>query len=277
MQYLLARMHSRIQLSLIIWFAVGSGYCAMPESEWLLDAVNARFSSLDEVGMNIEKLRNDFSDPASIAKLKSLLQKLSANPHAIDGLDVGAGRAAFQLLTAANAPGIAEIALPILRNPQHPLRPDAAQAAAVARDDRAVDLLEQAALGHKAAFSLPASTRTAAVLEQQQEAFDYLRCLALLGTPKATSAFDRASSQLLAAAGTGSPEARDRVTEAVDELKSAMVRAARTAAPAALPRATTPVAQTPAVTVEQRTPMWPWVVGILALAVVVALAWKRRA
>lgn len=41
--------------------------------------------------------------------------------------------------------------------------------------------------------------------------------------------------------------------------------------------ASTPVAQTPVPPVEHRTEVWPWVAGILALAVIALLALKRRA
>ena len=47
--------------------------------------------------------------------------------------------------------------------------------------------------------------------------------------------------------------------------------------PAASPSATTPVAETPAAPVERKSPVWPWVVGMLALVVIVAVALKRRA
>lgn len=45
---------------------------------------------------------------------------------------------------------------------------------------------------------------------------------------------------------------------------------------AAPPASTALIAQTPASPVEQRSPLWPWVVGILVLGVIVALALKRR-
>lgn len=50
-----------------------------------------------------------------------------------------------------------------------------------------------------------------------------------------------------------------------------------TAMPAASPKPTTPVVQTPAVPFERSAPVWPWVVGIAALAVIALLVWKRRA
>ena len=49
------------------------------------------------------------------------------------------------------------------------------------------------------------------------------------------------------------------------------------ASPLASPAPTTPVAQTPAATVQQRAPAWPWLIGIAALIVIVAVALKRRA
>ncbi len=49
------------------------------------------------------------------------------------------------------------------------------------------------------------------------------------------------------------------------------------AAPTASPVPTTPIAQTPAVPVERESAVWPWLVGILVLLVIVALALKRRA
>lgn len=45
---------------------------------------------------------------------------------------------------------------------------------------------------------------------------------------------------------------------------------------AASPRVASPIAQAPAAPVEERAPVWPWVVGILALVVIVAFALKRR-
>ena len=48
-------------------------------------------------------------------------------------------------------------------------------------------------------------------------------------------------------------------------------------APAASPQPATPAVQTPALPAEHKSPVWPWVVGILALAVIVALVLKRRA
>ena len=50
-----------------------------------------------------------------------------------------------------------------------------------------------------------------------------------------------------------------------------------TPAPASSPQPATSVAQTPAVPVEHKSPVWPWVAGILALIVIVAVALKRRA
>lgn len=47
--------------------------------------------------------------------------------------------------------------------------------------------------------------------------------------------------------------------------------------PIASPAPTTPVAQKPATQVEQRGLVWPWLVGIVALIVIVAVALKRRA
>lgn len=48
------------------------------------------------------------------------------------------------------------------------------------------------------------------------------------------------------------------------------------AAPPTAPTPVTPIAQTPAPVIERKAPMWPWVVGILALIVIVAVALKRR-
>jgi hypothetical protein len=47
--------------------------------------------------------------------------------------------------------------------------------------------------------------------------------------------------------------------------------------PVASSSPTTPVVETPAVPVERKSPVWPWVVGILALIVIVTVALKRRA
>lgn len=49
------------------------------------------------------------------------------------------------------------------------------------------------------------------------------------------------------------------------------------AAPPTAPTPVTPIAQTPAPTVEHKSPMWPWLVGIVALIVIVTVALKRRA
>lgn len=48
------------------------------------------------------------------------------------------------------------------------------------------------------------------------------------------------------------------------------------ATPAPSTKPATPLAQTPAANVEQRTSVWPWIVGILVLVVIVALVFKRR-
>lgn len=48
------------------------------------------------------------------------------------------------------------------------------------------------------------------------------------------------------------------------------------ATPAASQQPATPVVQTPSAPIEHRAPVWPWVVGILALVVIVAVALKRR-
>lgn len=50
-----------------------------------------------------------------------------------------------------------------------------------------------------------------------------------------------------------------------------------TATPAASLASTTPVAQTSAPVVEGQAPAWPWVIGTLALIVIVAVVLKRRA
>ena len=51
----------------------------------------------------------------------------------------------------------------------------------------------------------------------------------------------------------------------------------RSATPAASPQQTAPAPQTPAAQVEHRAPLWPWVVGIVALVALVAFVLKRRA
>lgn len=47
--------------------------------------------------------------------------------------------------------------------------------------------------------------------------------------------------------------------------------------PVTAPQPTTPAAQTPALPAEHKSPVWPWLVGIVALVVIVAVALKRRA
>ena len=49
------------------------------------------------------------------------------------------------------------------------------------------------------------------------------------------------------------------------------------AAPTASPVPTTPIAQAPAVPVERKSAVWPWVVGIAVLIAILALVFKRRA
>ena len=49
------------------------------------------------------------------------------------------------------------------------------------------------------------------------------------------------------------------------------------ATPPVAPSPTTPFPQTPALPSERKSPVWPWVVGMLALVVIVAVALKRRA
>lgn len=55
------------------------------------------------------------------------------------------------------------------------------------------------------------------------------------------------------------------------------ITAAATGTPESSPQPATPMAPSPAATVEQRGPVWPWLVGILALVLVVAFALKRHA
>jgi hypothetical protein len=50
-----------------------------------------------------------------------------------------------------------------------------------------------------------------------------------------------------------------------------------TATPSVPPQPATSVAQTPDATVERKSPVWPWLVGIAALSVIALLVWKRRA
>jgi hypothetical protein len=50
-----------------------------------------------------------------------------------------------------------------------------------------------------------------------------------------------------------------------------------TPVPSATPAPATPVAQTPAPAVEHQSAVWPWLVGILALIAIVAVALKWRA
>jgi hypothetical protein len=47
--------------------------------------------------------------------------------------------------------------------------------------------------------------------------------------------------------------------------------------PIASPASMVPVPQTPAPMVERKSPVWPWLVGMLALVVIIAFALKRRA
>lgn len=53
--------------------------------------------------------------------------------------------------------------------------------------------------------------------------------------------------------------------------------AAPSVAPATPPTPITAAAETPAVPAERQSPVWPWLVGIAALVVIVAVALKRRA
>ncbi len=50
-----------------------------------------------------------------------------------------------------------------------------------------------------------------------------------------------------------------------------------TSTPIASPAPTMPIAQMPAPIVERKSPVWPWLVGILTLLAIVAVALKRRA
>lgn len=57
----------------------------------------------------------------------------------------------------------------------------------------------------------------------------------------------------------------------------ALMTPAPTAAPAASTQTPTPASQAPVAVVDQPSPVWPWLVGIVVLVVIVALALKRRA
>ena len=72
----------------------------------------------------------------------------------------------------------------------------------------------------------------------------------------------------LAIESTPAPQSRS-----VPPIESASVAAA----PSGSPMPTAPVAQTPALPAERKSPVWPWLVGIAALIAIVAVALKRRA
>lgn len=74
-----------------------------------------------------------------------------------------------------------------------------------------------------------------------------------------------------------SPQAKNAATPAPPVATPTRATPVPTAKPVASPAPTTSVAQTPAAVVERRSPAWPWVVGIAALVVIVALIFKRRA
>lgn len=83
-----------------------------------------------------------------------------------------------------------------------------------------------------------------------------------------------ASGTLLVAAPV---DAEPEPTSAAPAPVKALSTPVPTSTPVASPAPTTPVAEAPAPVVERKAPVWPWVVGILALVVIVAVALKRRA
>jgi hypothetical protein len=216
MQYIPAHMRNRIVLCVVCLIACSS-YAATVESQWLSQKVGAQFVALDEVGINIEKLRGEFSDAASIAKLKTLLITLGTNSERLDDLDYDAGRAALQLLAAVKAPGTADVAAPLLQSPRQTLRQAAAQALATAGGDAAVSHIEQALQRRAAALA-------SGDMKEQQEVADYLRCLAVIGTPKARAAFERGRNQAATAAESKGAAERDRVRQKADAIWSAAAR-----------------------------------------------------
>jgi hypothetical protein len=277
--------------------AVCSG--ALPETEWLMEAAEALpISNNGGVTEYIEKAAPYFSDPASVAKLRTLLEKLGGDSQGYDETDIAVGGRVFRLLSFIKGSNVGDCALPILRQQQHPLHAEAAQAAAFTGDERAVPLLEQALVHRLSVFSTPRVAMSTEIVQQQQKAFDYLRCLLLLGTPKAMSAFERAGSQVLEAAAVSSPATRERFAESIEKLKKEYAQAKAawilpasasvaaipipatpipSVAPARSPEAPTRELQNPVSTSERRTPIWLWLGGFGALLALIVWLSKRRA
>lgn len=81
-----------------------------------------------------------------------------------------------------------------------------------------------------------------------------------------------------AAARLPSPGATPQPQQSVTPPAATPTRS--TPVPSATPASSTPaptIAESPVPVVERQAPVWPWVVGILALVVIVAVALKRRA
>lgn len=188
-----------------------TGWSALPESEWLDDYARSKGFMLTEVGMHIGKFLPELNDDNRIPMLIQLLSKTGIPSANLDATDYDAAAAALKLLSFIKHPELLEIASPHLSSANRSVRRNAAQALATNGSDEAVLLLEQTFKKEVAAFV--AKPQESA--PSQFDVFNYLRCLAIIGTPKAKAAFERSSKIALSASATKSLQVQGEMKKSV--------------------------------------------------------------
>lgn len=197
---------------LFISFLTAEVHAELEETTWLRSFLGSKGHSFYEVGVNFDQYKPELND-VRLTQIKSLINRVGSGTNDLEEADFQAAWAAVWLLIAANAPDIVQTVKPLMSIDNSPLKAVAAQAMATAGGDDAVTELETALRNQAKEVNLGDS-------QAPQEFTNYLRCLALIGSPKARAAFERGRDKVLAAQVGENETNRIRTRERIDAIWS---------------------------------------------------------
>jgi len=297
----------RLLLSLLLFCACVRAQDAEPAPEssdarWLFDIL-APYGGRDDFVRGLRELKPKLQEPVVWQRLVKMVRDASTHDFIEKLPPKEETLTAIRLLGNVQNDEAVDVIAPYLKHQSFKVREFAGEYLRITQNPRAVPPLKSALLDLER--QLPA----ALVLDSGTEASinaltTYFRSLSMIRSDDALAALDASLARLKARYGNstvGSELLRQlehiRETGGIQEYRRAAADPSvpattepppqsaplpatpvPSAAPAASPQPATPAAQAPIASVEQRAPAWRWVVGgILALAVIALLVWKRRA
>lgn len=274
---------------------------ADPDAQWLSEMLMP-YGGFQEFGRSMEAIRPELEKALTVNRLVQLVRRSASRDLSNPRPPGEATQAAMKLLAFAKTDAAVDVIAPYLRHQLPRVRERAAENLRITQNPKAVPPLKAALLEEEgrlpaALIANPDTEASVATLTTQ------FRALSMIRSDDALAALDASLDRLrkrYGASEVGGELLRQlqhvRETGGIQEYRrdtasSVPVEPPQPPAPApstpalATPHATTtsasqapatPIAQNPAATVEQRAPLWPWLVGIAALIVIALLVWKRR-